>query len=347
MKQHYFTAFGVMAAFALNAQITLNQANTASSVGDSLRVEVQQTTPMLLHNGGQNLSWDWSTISGTRGTFNYVAKSAGTIGSQFPNATIIEAVSGAENYTSVTATGMALEGHYIVSGNNTSTTKYTDKRETIFFPIKFGDTKNESFAGTVVNFIGQTFNRNGTIEIKADAEGTMKLPDNSVTNVIRVRSILNYSDFLNGTKVFDYTDTIYAFYDGVNTGIFAAWSIGYVGTRPFVQGRAQYRVSSGNNGGGNNGGNNGGDTTSIAENEFINEISVFPSPSNGRFKILHPKNIRSLKVISAAGSIIRETNIEHKFDETTIDITGTESGVYFILVEFENGDKSTKKLIIE
>lgn len=84
---------------------------------------------------------------------------------------------------------------------------------------------------------------------------------------------------------------------------------------------------------------------SINENELNEKFNVFPNPSSTGLVTIKSSNIpTSIEVYSITGAKV----IEQNANSTTIRINTEElnKGIYFVALTFENGQKLTKKIIL-
>lgn len=88
------------------------------------------------------------------------------------------------------------------------------------------------------------------------------------------------------------------------------------------------------------------DCTSIKENAgILNSISVFPNPSNGVFSVA--TTLSNDNINYSVTNILGSTISTGKFNSTkNIDLSSQSKGIYFITFE-SNGNKMTKKIILE
>jgi len=74
----------------------------------------------------------------------------------------------------------------------------------------------------------------------------------------------------------------------------------------------------------------------VEENSFVeNPLKLFPNPTSGKFNIVLPKNAGQaieVKLLDSKGSLVAVFN-----NTTTVDISTYSSGLYFVIVETENG----------
>lgn len=207
MIKNLLSLVAIMVAFNLDAQITLTEATHVPNVGFSAGYVFSSSFSYSPGPGGANQTWDLSGMSGSSTPFTYISLANSSQSSYFPNANLVETVAGlGENYYRKNASECSFEGHY-VSGQ--ARIVYTDRREFLKFPLNYQDTYNETFAGSVDNLVaGQTFMRSGNIKITADAYGDLILPYGTVSNVLRVMVVNDYSDTYLGVPFFTYVDTL-------------------------------------------------------------------------------------------------------------------------------------------
>jgi hypothetical protein len=88
-------------------------------------------------------------------------------------------------------------------------------------------------------------------------------------------------------------------------------------------------------------------TTGIAENSVMDNVNVFPNPSDGKFRIKSSRNIgtgiKSIVILNSIGEMIFESR---SLDNSEIDLSSQAKGIYFILITNEDKTISTEKLIL-
>ena len=228
MKKCYLTILLVIIGHFLHAQITLTSATHLPQPGDTFTYVVNPELPTSdFRKGGANQTWDFSTFGGTADNFIY-SDLAGTPDSAFhPLSNVVETAGmGSQNYYVDTTAGRVFSGHY---SPTLGRVVYSDLREFLLFPITYNNVFNETFAGETESFQnGSKTQRGGTIEIAADGFGDLILPYTTIYNVLRVKTIVVYSDTFSGTPLFNYNDTIYTWYNSSNHNFVASVSIGYI-----------------------------------------------------------------------------------------------------------------------
>ena len=199
--------------------------------------------------------------------------------------------------------------------------------------MTFNDVFNETFAGDVENLAaGQTFNRTGTIEIKADGYGDIVLPYATVSNVLRVRTILNYSDTYMGTEVYSYTDTIYTWYTAGTNTLIASVTLGYVDGSPWARQATYMKQSS---------------LTSAADDLQSDDkhLSVYPCPAAHFFMLANVQEGPGLMHLhDINGKLVKTATIQTGAQQ--INISDLNPGVYIISCTAKSRHY-TEKLIVE
>lgn len=87
-----------------------------------------------------------------------------------------------------------------------------------------------------------------------------------------------------------------------------------------------------------------GNDLGLNDNISVNNILVYPNPTKGVFSVNSQFNIDKVEVVSVTGRLIKSISAHNK--EVSIDLTGVESGVYFVKVN-SNGIISNKKILID
>jgi|SRR5690606_6199531 len=84
------------------------------------------------------------------------------------------------------------------------------------------------------------------------------------------------------------------------------------------------------------------------KNNMASQVSIYPNPAKENLLIDSKNKIGALKIniFSIAGKMLntQKTNIN---GQTSIDVSGLKSGIYFLHIEDENGKKEVKKFIKE
>ena len=88
-----------------------------------------------------------------------------------------------------------------------------------------------------------------------------------------------------------------------------------------------------------NGSGDGVEETTFAENTF----NIYPNPAKDYVKV-SGDDIKTISVYNSLGALVERIDVEN--NTTLIDLSGYNSGVYFINVEQNNGVSTTQKIVV-
>jgi hypothetical protein len=89
------------------------------------------------------------------------------------------------------------------------------------------------------------------------------------------------------------------------------------------------------------------EVTGIEELNANSELSVYPNPSKGMFKVTHRsgKRLTSVEVMDVMGrKVYQNTQSDTQVD---VNLTEMNKGLYLIMMKDESGQEYTAKLIVE
>lgn len=330
MKRNYFIIAALLFGANLDAQITLSSANHLPVIGDAFTYVAAVSPTISVTHGGANQTWNFSTVTGTATPYNYGSLASSVEPATFPSANNVESSSGAENYYFNSTTSHEIAGQLIPGSVRAI---YSDRRETLKFPITYNDVFNETFACTVENItVGQTYDRSGTSDMTADGYGSLILPYGTVNDVLKVTIVGNYADLFMGITVASYIDTIITFYNAGTNNVVASYTSLYYNGNPFVV-QATYIDQ--------------GDLV-IGINDVMansNAVTLYPNPAKNHITIESRVNLNKIEILDLTGKFVREIKVSSSLAQT-IDITDLNSGVYFVRYSNETETK-TQKIIVE
>jgi len=82
------------------------------------------------------------------------------------------------------------------------------------------------------------------------------------------------------------------------------------------------------------------DLTTSTQELDPNEVGIYPNPTNGSLHIRNSKSLETIEIRSMAGQLIL------RFDSAdSIDLSQLQSGNYLVVLNLDNGQRMTKKLI--
>lgn len=195
MKNIYLTIFGLSLALASVAQPTLTSTNHAPLVGENQLYYIADSNSVIDNTTGANVTFDYSTLAGygMTQTSYYVNPSTTTYSSYFPTATYADTTLGSpenKRYGQLVSTDSLVNNGMVLDINTFGVTivEFFDPEKTMTYPFTYGGSFTDTFSGqfTSVDY-NTTTNGNGTVDVNADAWGTLLLPNSvSIPNVLRV-----------------------------------------------------------------------------------------------------------------------------------------------------------------
>lgn len=84
----------------------------------------------------------------------------------------------------------------------------------------------------------------------------------------------------------------------------------------------------------------------IANNDLIDNVSVYPNPSNGKVNINNPsQKTLKVEVLNLLGDVVSTTDFSGQ--QASLDLSNENKGIYFVRITSESGSRLTKKLILK
>ena len=334
MKKIYILVLSIISVNVANSQITLTSTNNNPSIGDSFTIHSFDGATINSGASGANVTWDYSTIISSSNTVStYVLPSSLSQNASYPLSNMASGTPNSEGYYLIDSDEYSIAGAYI-SGQVQDV--YSDVREFYKFPITFGDVFNETFSGNTTNLsTSQTFGRGGSIQIEADAYGTLILPYGTVNNVLRVKTTTNYTDTFMAAPIMSYNDVHY-FWFNANTKnpILAYDEFTSIAGTIFL---AQYIDVS--------------DVVSGLGDDFTQKspILIYPNPATSFVNISLDKTYSNatLKIVDVTGKMVKMRAIENSVNKISFQLDDLEKGIYFIQILEKDNVISTEKLIVK
>jgi hypothetical protein len=174
-----------------NAQPTITATDFNPYIG--LAIKYYTFTPFPFDGGpaGAGVTWDFSQVSANDSVTAVYVDPATTIhAASFPTATIANNLTGIgfeylnANSNFIARAGIDAQGVLM---------PYSDDEVIMNYPCTYTTTYTDSYVATFSTG-GYTFYRKGTVDVNADAYGTLLLPWGSVSNVLRLHLVENYTD---------------------------------------------------------------------------------------------------------------------------------------------------------
>jgi len=192
MKQHRISFLLVLVSYTVIASLAVAQpvltgANSNPVAGDFLdNHQGLLSGPAAITFGGAGQTWDMSAYYASPFFFaNVVAASSTPYSALFPAANI--AFTGNEwDYYLCSATEFTNVGTY---HSNAAETFYSDYQKVLVFPFAYGNSFTDSFA-----LVRDTTYSHGNVTANADGYGGIALPWGSVSNCLRVHTVISEVD---------------------------------------------------------------------------------------------------------------------------------------------------------
>lgn len=356
MKKIFTSLFLLSVGTTIIAQPVLTSTNFVPLVGDNQLYHIADTNSVLDNTIGAGVIFDYSGLQGLgfSQTSYFVNPTTTTYASDFPFATYADTTDGApvnKRYAQLVGTDSLINSGFVLNINTFGVTvvKFNiDPEITMKFPFNYGDSFTDNYAGQFTAVATSiTTNGNGSVNVIADAWGTLRLPNIAdITGVIRVvqidtlttDTILLPPPFppilpltLSGKVVSYYKPSLskfplLSFVDGNNAG---------QTTRTVI---SQYPLPP------------------VSINELDNEfaLELFPNPTNSnvtsiRFNSKAASQVVEINLLNQLGQQVKSVfkgNVKSGVNTIQIETSDLSKGIYFVHLKIEN-QVITKKLIVQ
>ncbi|MBA2611677.1 MAG: T9SS type A sorting domain-containing protein [Bacteroidetes bacterium] len=344
MKKIYLTILsGLFFTQISNAQLVLTKAFNEPVIGNVNISTRFDSIAALNNNFGPNTLWDFSTLTTNTSvaTSSYVPVAGTPSASTYPNATFAEydGVSGYMYWKSATSptTQTELLG---IEQPSISINLNSNSAIAAIWPITFGYNKTDAFSGTAAvqtptaNISGTA---TGNIKTLGSGTGTVVLPGGmTFTNVLQVTA----TQTINANLAFGFVtativSTTYQYYHSSQK--FPIITVSYQTTSGAFSGNAgTIRI-------------NNNIFTGIHEATQNFNFSVYPNPATTNLNVaLTNKKAENVSVMitNNIGQVVKTVSLGNSTDiNSQIDLTGLNSGIYFVKTTIGNA-ASSKKLIV-
>lgn len=339
MKHRYPALLSLsLVAIAPTRAQTLDHASTSPQVGETF--VVHQSDYMAPGNGGAAQTWNFASLAsnGTLATA-YISPASTPYAASFPTATLaIDAGEGNYGYFATTSAGMDILGVY--SSTLGTAVSYSDPERILSYPCAYNTTWNDPFYSSF-NALGFPCVRSGNITGLADGYGTLNLPFGTVSNVLRVRTVEDYSDDLGIAGTIDYDFTTYYYY---KPGIHAALlqisdqTTAIAGQAPTTTQGLTYL-----------------DGASVGMDEALRNaigIDLFPNPAHDQVTVTFSSGGGNLflELIDATGQSVRSERLAGQamgVGRSDLDVSGLGTGLYLLRITAPNGDQGVQRLVVQ
>lgn len=201
MKKHLLYSFMTVVSINCYSQVTINGSDINPQVGD---VQVSNNIDYVSPGAsGANQTWDFSALTST-GTATFSIISSTTNG-----ANQAYSYSGAVVHYNNTSSAQEMK---TIEASGTVIT-YTDGEKILQFPLSFNANYSDTFYATFITN-GYPAVRSGDNTLTVDGYGSLILPGQTITDVLRVKLEQDYSDNIDigAPYIIDYETEIYIWY---------------------------------------------------------------------------------------------------------------------------------------
>jgi len=308
----------------LSAQTTITKAFNDPIIGETINnVNINGTVDNS--STGNNVTFtNTSLTAGSASSANYSAPSSTEI-STFPGSTIKMTGGGSTAYYKQTATKLEITG--LVTPDATLNFS-TNNGTFIGYPAAFSYSDSDTAAGTFSATAGSG-NFSGTINISADAYGTLLIGTKTYPNVLRIKSIQNFTLTVFSFPVGTIVNTTYAYYDNLHKAPLLSTTNAVI----TVQGTPQNtNIAQALN-----------ETfLAVSDLKLREKLSIYPNPAQNFIQLKgNVSKDSKIKIYSLDGKLIKTTDLKSE----KIEISELPPSSYFIEVSDSKNLKETTKFI--
>ena len=295
------------------AQPTIQSSEFYPSIGESFTTYPSDS--VFQGPAGNNVTWD---LSGQNAYLSYNNNVSATDPS-YPAATHkMVQVGGSVIYLDLTTDDYLILALTFGGGSIV----YSDPNKMYQFPMTMGTSFTDNAVATIDQF-GDITLRTVTTDGEVDGYGTLITPEGTYTDVLRVHLFKTIVDDEQGS-ISTTTQDIYMW---LKAGIYhelANVQITYSDGEAW--GTSYYT---------------GANTVGLAENTSETPLVLFPNPAQDIVSLKFDSKIDNIEVFDMNG---RSIAVEFNPTNKTIDVSGLNSGIYYVNV-YSNNNKSVQKLI--
>jgi hypothetical protein len=296
---------------------------------------------------GANVTWDFSALKQSSAKDSTVSKfitvASSPYGADFPNADMALASVSGQNYIYATFKNntvsiIGAEGQQTSGGQTFTIKQIYDKPEIMYaYPLTWNTNQTNPYAAHY-DVAGTTVYRRGTVSVKGDAYGTLKIMNKTFTNVLRLHSITNEVDSFPGFPM-NQTFTL------------EAWSYTTPGKKDAILTISQLTQSG--QGSKSVSYNINSKTLGIEDQRADeNSIQIYPNPAKQNFRMTYnsaTEGAASIEITNQLGqnvTLVQNQVIHMGLNTINFDLNNISRGFYIVRITKGNMTK-TQRLMVE
>jgi hypothetical protein len=310
------TALLCIASTAAVAQPTLSATGFMPLAGEVYSYSHAVYQPVAPNTGGGNAIWDFSTLQPTNfEQISFMSPSSGLYGTSFPTAAVMRK-SAQEQYFTMPAGSMERIG---VVHDGGVVASCTNSERIMLFPFNYEQSFVDTFRCTFIS--GVWGSRTGIDSVWADGWGTLILPGDTYTDVLRVRVKSRYTDSITGQSPVVYIDDQTYFYKpGIHASLLAARDAAAFVNGNQIDTKQELRYTN--------------VPTGLTNLAGVKEaIRISPVPANNTLNVdvehAHERPIR-IELWNSIGQVVRQGALEAGSLHASLDCTTLARGTYFL-----------------
>ena len=350
MKRIYAIILGVVMSSASVIAQEIPSITSAANliIGEQITVYDVDLTDPNPGPAGADIIWDFLSLEAADSQIaTFVLPSATDFSSDFPNTNVavayengLQGGSFITSYEYYNTSGILTSLSGIVNNSGTVLT-YENAPINMIYPFSYQSSNFDEFtASYIVN--GDMINEQGTISIEGDGYGTLILPYGQIENVVRMHTITEYSQDIEGLGTFEYLIERYDWYHPalsypLLTVISETFEDGVPNIKMrYVFYKEELAVPIG--------------IGAIAN--FVENVQLYPNPAQNtayfNYHLIKPTSVK-LNVYNALGQLMTQID---KGKQTTgqynvaLDVQNYAKGMYLLEMQIDE-DRLTKKFIVE
>lgn len=326
MKKNLLFVLAISMSIANTAQTTINGSDVNPSVGDSYTDN--NTNYMSPGNAGANQTWDLSSLSSSGTTTSTISAST-TNGANM----LIDNGTGNLVYENISSAAQEIKAIYS-AGNNVTIT-YSNGEKVFQFPFTYNATYSDSFRATFTTN-GYPAVRSGNGMGTVDGYGTLILPNQTITDVVRVNYQQDYYDTIDigSPYIIHYTTNNYYWFRAGTHFVLATLSDANFGGQTSQYGLYTNAINVG-----------------IPRIEGVKGINILGNPVQSQLNFTIEANDSKeieYSLVDLSGQVVYQTNTTTVLpgsNRLSINTDNLAKGMYALKIS--NGDNFISKLIIK